>query len=196
MILIVFHHVISLSDCFEDWVTSVIGLVEIFFSVIYFLQLKNNLKKYFRFQEIEKPINWLASSYVGMAFVVIFMSYQKFYHLNVKSGDPVFLTVFLIIFLIGINSIINFFIQYIRIGKKMLNYRPEIKEFKIVGYFYLITPFLVIPLIILYVTKTYKDWRHILIITEILPLWYMANVYDKLLNEKDGVETISEQDEI
>ena len=194
MILIVLQHIVALSGCFDDWVTQAIIFVEMLLNLIYFLQLKNNLEKYFMFQRIQKPIYWLISSYIGITLIAIFMFFTKLYHVNIKNAGPVFLVLFLTIFLIAIISIANFFIQYVRIGKRMINYTPEVKEFKIVGYFYVITPFLVIPVVVLTVTKTYQDWRHIFIITEILPLWYISMVYDRLQKEKDVVEIVSDQD--
>ena len=152
-------------------------------SVVYFLQLKYNLSRYLKIDNVKNQLIAIAMLYPIMylsAMVVLVSTNGKTYK-EIPQQDKI---ISFIVFFISMISIIILWIQQIIMAYKLTkdNSNADIKR---MGYSIYINSVLFILVIVFDLIPTLKPYHHIDIIGELLPMYFALKIYRKLLNEKE-----------
>ena len=169
----------------DSYITISINICILISTIIYYLQVQYNFKHYLLIDNIRKQIISIVISYIIMYSSVPVFQYLR----NGKTfqempqQDKIISGIFML--LSGAAAII-WIIQQIILANKLIRNTNNI-EVRRLGYsiYSLFIFFIIIPLLSL--TPALKPFRHVVIIGELLPLFFAFKIYRKLLNDKNDI---------
>lgn len=183
VILIIIQHAIRIFEMQESMISIIINLSAWITYVLFITQLGNNLKIYFKINNIRPQIILLSISYSVLLIISQIIIVAKGLIPNHDLKNISIIALFSSLILVIFSSII-LIIQYIKFGKK-LSQKSNLFEVRQLGYSLYFIPVLFITLIIFEILKTLKPFQHVLIIIELLPYWFTYKIYRRILNSKN-----------
>lgn len=179
IICIAGQHIVRDSKISE--LTLLADLLTMYYTIYFFLSLKNNFIEYYNFNRIRKPINNLIVIYILITVQIIFEEYFQINNSNINNFGVILFSLILFI------GMIYLLISYVFLGIRLIKSKIETtSNYQIyLGYAYaVLTPIGMIISMLVFSEKRLNNYYFLLIIFEIIPILIVIKIYKNIINTK------------
>ena len=182
-VLVVFQHISHVLEYNSIWFILPFSITVLVFTIIYFIQLTNNLKNYLAIENIKFQTYTIIGSYVFIYLITNLILSDKgtLSHSNFKYKD----VIIGIVVMIFVATSIFLIVQYCVLGYKLIKKNTTSNVKKLGFSFFIIIPIGMLLMTILATSKNYKIYGHFLTIAEISPYWLTYKLYKEILSNKE-----------
>jgi hypothetical protein len=145
--------------------------------------LKRNLKKYYEIDNLDSPITGIVVTYFYIYFLPIILIFFSNKGFTLENLDGTLKTVYFILIASLLFFFISWVIQYIRLARRLMEYK-NLQKIRRLGIWYYLFPFMSIGIIVFNQIESLKQFKDVFIIFEFTPLYIAFLIYREIASSR------------